>query len=228
MAIARDSNAAGVTTAASPFDSTALTIGSNTSGLLIVGVIVRDGDNLSGVTWNGVALTQGLKYNTTIDGAGGTKRYLYIYYLYAPATGNKTLSISYGATYGRVEFGAIAYTGVSQTGFPDATATNVDTGTATSLSTTLTTVAANCWGFGFAYVSATPLGGTNMTLIDDNSATGSSGSFDSNTTLATGGNTMQIQQSSGGPLAIALASFAPGAPVVAGTARVEDFMLLRH
>lgn len=112
--------------------------------LLISGVKIYNGgspaDLLTGITYNGVAMTFLTKLN-----APGTVE-MYLYYLYAPASGTHNLvgTLSSGAQVGII---GLSYTGVSQSGFPDASVSNGSIGSPANF--TLTTVANNCWLVGF-------------------------------------------------------------------------------
>ena len=92
---------------------------------------------MTGATYNGVAMTLVVKFQS----AGW--RWMYLFYLAAPATGAHTLTVNWtGSTY--CEINAASYTGVSQTGQPGANATNSNSG-ASTLTSTVTTVADNSW-----------------------------------------------------------------------------------
>lgn len=134
MTIAFDATSTG--TAA----STTLTVSHTCSGsdrALVVGVVGRTADEVTGVTYNGVAMTQiGKKAETG-------SRYVYLYYLNAPATGAHDIVVSAsGSAY--LELSAASYTGVLQTGQPEVNAVNSAV-SASSLTTSLTTLADNAW-----------------------------------------------------------------------------------
>lgn len=95
--------------------------------------------SISGVTYNGVSMTQ-----VTSDVQIPTNSYLGLWYLIGPATGTNNVIISLTQSGGgRVWGAAISYTGARQSSQPDA----FNTGTATaqtSLTVAVTTVADNC------------------------------------------------------------------------------------
>ena len=97
----------------------------------------RQNANSQTCTYNGVSMTLVGTANN-----GGTLR-TDVYYLAAPASGSNTLATSgTGSTYRSLQ--AIAYSGAKQTGQPDAS--SLPTGSAgTSLTTSITTIAANAW-----------------------------------------------------------------------------------
>ena len=134
MAIARDATSSGAATA------TSLTVAHTCSGsnrILFVNVVTIDGttDHVTGVTYNGVAMTR----QSTL--AIGTVARSYMYYLLAPATGANNVVISVGASVS-IQSDNVSYNGVSQSGFPDASSATTASA-ATTYSNTLTTIADN-------------------------------------------------------------------------------------
>jgi len=126
-----------------------------TNRLLIVAVNNPNQD-ITGVTYNGVAMTQQL----APTGAGN----LAVYSLLNPATGSNTVAATGMGGSTSVMVIAVSYTGVKQSAFPDSK--NNDT-TNTNVRTLATTVvAANCWlincGAGTVDVS-NPVINTNRT-----------------------------------------------------------------
>jgi len=96
------------------------------------------GDCITGVTYNGVAMTQAIKY------AASATEEVYLYYLVNPATGANDIVASASTTVDEFNVRASSFTGAKQTGVPDASVSNQAT-SATSLTTTVTTIADNCW-----------------------------------------------------------------------------------
>lgn len=112
---------------------------SGSNRLLVAGVWLSSADDLTGVTYNSVSMTQIAKKKS-----GTGSEWLYLYYLLAPDTGaNNIVATQSGSTDIRIR--ATSYTGVLQSGQPDASTTNDSTSTITTLTTNLTTVADNCW-----------------------------------------------------------------------------------
>ena len=141
MAIAYD-NATGGN--ANP--ATSLTFSHTTSGsdrALFVGVVSNDTvtDDVTGVTYGGVSMTRLIAITTTNSGLRAT----YIYYLLNPASGANNVVISVSAsTY--IDGVAVSYTGVKQSGMPDASTSTDGSGSGTwELSVSLASVADNCW-----------------------------------------------------------------------------------
>ena len=156
MAIARDTYLA-----MSDNTGTTVTKSYTVSGanrLLLVFIHSWVGDNVSGVTYNGVAMTQTLKQNE----APATNYNGYIYSLIAPATGTNNIVVS--GTSMNFSMGAISYTGVAQTGFPDATA--VAKSQVANVTGTITTVADNAGIVGlFSNDNSMLAAVTNMSIV---------------------------------------------------------------
>lgn len=104
---------------------------------LVVNVVCDNSDKVTGVTYNGVGMTQVSKLQNT------TSRFTYLYLLLGPATGANNIVVS-TSSLSYIEGNSASYTGVKQTGQPDATGSN-SASSGTSLTTSLTTIADNCW-----------------------------------------------------------------------------------
>jgi hypothetical protein len=158
MAIAFD-NAASLGVASGT--KTSLTASFTCSGdnrLLIVGTQTQSGGaNVSKITYNGVNLT-------LLDTYSYASLYeMKIWYLIAPASGANDIVIS--KNNGNIWAGAISYTGVKQTDFPDSNARATDYVVSdTSYTLTTTTVADNSWAVAFGYVYQTPSATSPATL----------------------------------------------------------------
>lgn len=111
--------------------------GSNRMLIVLVGSL-RHGDTITGVTYAGVSMTLHAKTPYT---AG---QELYMFYLYAPATGANNVVVS-ANTATNIGSASASYTGVKQTGFPDAQVINTVLGGQTSITTTVTVATANSW-----------------------------------------------------------------------------------
>jgi hypothetical protein len=93
-----------------------MTIGNNADRLLVAGISHASDTNgvfPTSVTWDGVALTE---YNRTaiLDGGSPSQSYDGLWYLKAPATGNKTFSVSIVSN-GSLSANLASYYGVDQT-----------------------------------------------------------------------------------------------------------------
>jgi len=144
-------------------------------------------DNVTGVTYNGVSMTF-VEKMLMVGAAAG--QYIHEYILINPATGANNIVVSSSSGLGGYISG-VSYTGTDQTTQPDNSAKQVVSST-TSLTTSLTTVADNCWLVGYAYHNGAVVAGTDTTLrggsasvlqaIDSNGAKTPAGSFSLNTT----------------------------------------------
>jgi len=140
MAIAFDASSQGSASA------TSVTVAHTCTGsnrILITGIWVQDpaGDVVTGVTYNGVAMTQ---INKSINTA--TYGSVYLYYLIAPATGTNNVVVTKTGTDLAYAVSA-SYTGALQSSQPNVQ--NVGTGSGTSLTVSVTTTVDNCWLVGY-------------------------------------------------------------------------------
>lgn len=108
-AIAVDNSTAGGTTSG----TFAHTVNSNTDGLLTVcaGTHVAAGVVVSGVTYNGVAMTKAIE----LADPTFTNVLSSLWYLKMPATGTNNVVITFSGTVNRFGVGAVSFTGVDQT-----------------------------------------------------------------------------------------------------------------
>lgn len=139
-------------------------------------------DTITGVTYNGVACT---KHDTQENHAGNYA--LDLWYLFGPATGAHNIVVTPLASTS-VRPVAVSFSGVSQTGFPDAYAYSLTTGNA-SKTETLTTVAASCWmvWFGLDEFNTTETAGAGTTLRQKNGNYGGVFFADSNGSVGAAG-----------------------------------------
>ncbi len=151
MAIATDAFSNDTTTTGTTLTYAHTCTGTNL--ILWVGVQTPFADTITGVTYNAVAMTRA---KTEVNNANDTR--VYLYYLIGPATGTNNVVVT---SSGSVSMGsqAASYTGVAQSGQPDATGSNTTASDDTTLTTSITTVANNCWLVGYAENNA----GTNNT-----------------------------------------------------------------
>lgn len=154
----------------------------NTAGdTIVTGVVARDaGDVVTTCTYNAVSLSLVKKQQ---ENAAPT--YAYAFGKVAPATGAHNIVTSFTGSPSGVRVGAVSYSGTNQSSFPDASTTY--TGTATSFSNSLTTVADNCWVVIWVWnESGNNVAGTGSTLrgtsanpafLDSNAAVHPAGSY---------------------------------------------------
>jgi hypothetical protein len=161
MAIAYDNGGAG--TAGSGNFTQSFTVSSSANRFLFVFCFdtgTSSSPNVTGITYAGTSLTkQTVLYDSSIAAYD-------IYYMYAPASGANNLVISY-STSQPTRAVWTSYTGVKQSGFPDASSAVWDVPATTSTATlTCTPVAAGAWGIlGIAMGSASPT--TNYTTREN-------------------------------------------------------------
>jgi hypothetical protein len=99
-------------------------------------------DDITAPTYNGVSAT--LVDKKGFNTLASPTNYAYLYYLVAPATGSNTLSCTRTNTTSTMFLDCVTYTGASQTGVPDASITG-GTDDAATVTTSVTSVADNCW-----------------------------------------------------------------------------------
>lgn len=214
-AIAFD-NATGANTIGSA--ATSLTYSkTNTGANLMLIVFVENAnqaDDITGITYNGVSLTQVRKRLTAV---GNFPQYAYA--LQAPATSANNIVISW-TTSKQARSVALSYTGVNQSVTLDSTGDNQAPGGSSPLTTTATTVADNSWLVTAAGIQRTPTASTGITFrtsagsetaykgADSNSAITPAGNYNFDWTFATAG---------GPEIGVMYVTLAPAAAVVAST-----------
>lgn len=104
-------------------------------------------------------------------------RFTALWHLMAPSTGAHSVVATF--TGGFIVASSSSYSGVAQTGQPDASNTNSGTGTAT-LTVSVTTIADNCWLIGSLANAASSEGAGTGTTARQNPAGAGYGLFDSN------------------------------------------------
>lgn len=155
--------------------------------MLLVGVLINDlSDTITGVTYNGVAMTKVPSGTATQPGGGGRTERLDLFYLINPASGSNT--VAYTGTGGfsnGVTLCAISYTGVHQTSGLNISKKANATGS-TGLSLSETTTVDDCWAVSMVRNdSGSITNGTNyfaqtsdnsIEMGDSNGSLGSAGS----------------------------------------------------
>lgn len=151
---------------------------SGSDRMLVVQGFDNANGNCTGITYNGVALTQ-----VVADYLVTGSTYLYTYTLVAPSTGANTVSHTYASSTALATGIGLAYSGVNQSN-----PTNTTSNKATSVNTITTslTVSANSWLVGQARAgsSGSTTGGAGTTQRQD--VSGITQAYDSNTALAAG------------------------------------------
>ena len=203
MAIAYDNSAQGTTTT-NPLTYSHTTAGSDR--ILFVGVRWYQGDNLTSVTYAGVAMTQ---INKRQDNAGNNA-YTYLYYLINPASGaNNVVVTGTGNPNIRIDSVSASYTGADQSAQPDSSNSQSSTSSTMTMSTTV--VASNCWLVGISsnFRATSPGAGTTerQEIAGDPFAID-----DSNGTVGTGSQSLQWTQTDSTISAQHIASIFPIQP----------------
>jgi hypothetical protein len=143
MAIAYDAASTGTATTTSPLTWSHTCTGSDRILFVGVNVYVFSSPECTGVTYNGVAMTLVGSRRETTFGINEVS----LWYLINPASGSNTVSVSFtGGTGVTCIAGAVSYTGVDQTSQPDAVSGG--TGSMSTPTRTVTTVADKCWVIG--------------------------------------------------------------------------------
>lgn len=211
--ISFDSSSTAGTFASGPSRTWSHTVTGSDTVLLVAPHVISGsvGDVVTGVTYNGVALTR-LVYNNTNYTS-------YIYGILSPDLGTHDIVVSFSSSYQNRGL-ATSYTGVLQSGLPDA----FNTGSATfstQMTISLTTIADNSWTVisSNSNQGVNAGAGTTQRFISDQTFIG-----DSNGAITPEG--LTSLQTLFGSSAIAggvMVSFAPSLPVPTGlTALVSD------
>lgn len=210
--------------------STSLTFSHACSGsdrLLIV-IVAGDSfggaDDVTGVTYGGVPMELVGK-----RAPAASNRWNYLYLLENPASGANNVVVSASSTHYLLA-GAASYTGAAQTGQPDASTTNDGGGSVTSLTTSVTVVAADSWlvcGENAYTGNNPPAAGTGTTRRTFDAPFGGWGLFDSNGAVAAGSRSLQTTRpESVNTITHVMASIAPAGGGGGPTPRPADLLLL--
>lgn len=157
IAFDANSNATGSTSGSTVTWSHTCT-GSN--GVLVVHLYAESGNTVTGVTYNGTAMTLGVKATTSFNVT------TYTYFILGPTTGAHNIVASYGSSSTGLMYGiGASYTGVKQVSQPDVTASTSNS-SVTSLSVSPTTTVNNDWIVGGGYGgNATGFAGTGAFAV---------------------------------------------------------------
>ena len=133
-------------------------------------------------------------------------RWIYMWYLINPASGAHNVVVSASGT-SLIGGMAVSYTGAKQSAQPDAFATNSSSG-ATSITTSVTTVANNCWTVLYSKIDGTAItAGTGSTQRVNNTG---KALFDSNSALTPAGSkSMTLTDAASPHWGVVMASFSP-------------------
>ena len=148
MAIALDVATNGGSATATSHSYSHTCTGSNL--ILFVGVNFYNAgtDDITGVTYNSVAMTQIAKQTN----ASGSGQISYLYYLINPSTGANTVAITKTSS-ATIRSVSVSYTGANDIAQPDASGTNTSNASL-AISKAVTTIADNCWMVSFTFNDA--------------------------------------------------------------------------
>lgn len=178
--------------------------GSNTFLVLFV---LTSSTTAPSATYNGVSMTYG-----NIQARNGNGAWIHWLYLTNPATGSNTVSITAGNYYNSV---ALSYTGVKQTGQPEANASTA------SSSTTVTTTTNNAFVVVGYTASGTPGAGQSNWIT--RASGGGTYCGDSNGPVSPAG-AYTVQTTTNGDDALIALSIAPAAVATTNAAFLLNFV----
>lgn len=172
MAIAHDSATDHGWSNTTSYSASATSPSSDDRVLLVTIFSNSSSDVVTGVTYGGVSMTR------VAAEKAQSNQHTMLYYLIAPATGSNNVVVTNSSST-LTSVHTSFYTGVSQTGFPDAS-NSANAQTVASLEVSVTTTVDNCWLAGAGVAMS---GGT---------------AFDSNTTVRAGDATQTLSIDGGG------------------------------
>lgn len=219
MAIAFDSSAQGTVTGASSLSFAHTCSGADRFLAVFINVGGGAGDSVTGVTFNGDAMTRSTAA-TLIDFA--LNQSFFTYYLFNPdaATGNVVVSTNDTRNIRGI---AQSYTGVDQGGMLNGATTTTSGGTIS-----ITTTVDNCWlaGGGRNLGTGEIVASTGTTQRQ--AVTGIYNTGDSNGPKSPAGSNSMSWTPNDADTKLFMIAFAPSGGVVAVAPRVDDLMLLRN
>ncbi len=171
---------------------------SGTNRILWVGVMTLNTRSISGITYNGVAMTP-------LTRSGGPQP-IQLWYLINPALGANNIIATLSGDASFLYGAGTSYFNAVQSGVPDSQ--NTATSIGTPLSTSTTIVNPNCWLVMAVRNDGDGLSDASTGAVER--ATGSAGTiqiYDSNGIVGTGSQSMSITLAGGGTTDRAIASF---------------------
>jgi pectate lyase len=193
------------------------TIGGGVDRILVVGVAAEDATtadaNITSVTFGGTPLVAVPNSKRSGGGTGIIQtQFFYLLNASAGAAGTRTIVVTMQGAVDGISAGGVSLAGVSQTA-PQSVATNVDTSGADSISTSITSAAANSWvvdvvGSGN---SGSFTAGSGQTERWDIAASGMTGAMSTKALTTSGSTTMGQAHNGANRLAHSLVSLAPSA-----------------
>lgn len=161
---------------------------------------------ITGVTYNGVAMTQLHAFQNS-----DANTYLYSFYLLNPASGANNIVVS-ANTSTNMNAISMSFTGVAQSGQPDASGT-VTAAVAPGAGQTkaITTVAANSWMMAFCHGAGDPPNASTGTTSRQLGGNARAGTYSSNPVVTPGSTSMSFTNSGAGTISLSTMalSFSP-------------------
>lgn len=212
MAIARDAQ-----TGVNPANGTSFTQAHTCTGsdrLITVWVMIGNvTDIVTGITYNGVSMTRAKAHLRAVGGAG----YHFCYILHAPATGANNVVVSASTTMTGIVCYIESYTGVNQSSTADSTNEN-NTAASSTFTMTTTVVASNCWLVGNTQDDAgNATAGSGTSKISTLNAGFGQQLWDSNGTVGTGSQSLNMNNGAGTSWDGIIISIAPAAAATGHT-----------
>ncbi|WP_395019790.1 hypothetical protein [Dongia sp.] len=180
---------------------------------LIVAVHNVSGDTVTGVTYNGAAMTLVTKAEGFASG-----QYMYLYYLTNPSTGTNNVVVSRSNTTSVIVSQAAAYSGMSLTGQPDSFNSGNSLSPVASLTVNTTVVLSGSWIVAWCEYDNNPTcASSQLTFRGANNNGFSMG--DTNAGVSSGSNSITLNNQGGGDqragmLVASFASDATAAPSI--------------
>jgi hypothetical protein len=185
MAIARDNSGTATSNATTGLTTAFAVAGSDRQMRWGTSDLGGTTDRVTSVAYNGTNMT---RINSIINSGHGSQ---YWYGLIAPSTGTNNVVSTYTASILTREIFA-SYTGAHQSTLSDSNATNSVTAASSPLNTTVTVGASNCWLVGYGQTNVLPFSAGTGTSVVNTLDGGYSGLVDSNGTVGTGSQSLQI------------------------------------
>ena len=179
-----------------------LTVGSGSDRILFLGLWYNDTSGApTSVQYAGVSMTQlGSNLNPT------SVEKVSLWYLYAPTTGANNMVVTFSGSVEAMVSG-VSYSGVSQSGFADASSTGV--GISTNTTGTVTTVADNCWTHMFVRTTGDGISSAGSGTVRRTNVNGRTQSYDGNGAHTPAGSYSLNATHTNQPRAYIIVSFAP-------------------
>ena len=200
--------------------TTSVNVGSGSNrGLVVTGVSSTGTDDLTGITYAGVAMT---RIGAVAPTSGA--RWLYLYWLSNPTSGTNNLVVSHSASQPWFAGQASVYNGVNQSDTVDASNSLRAGGGATSYTMTLTTVADQAWIMGYISPDGYNPAATSPAL-ERGTDQGNAGYGDSNAGFSPGSNSIAWTWSTSALFSEAHMSIAPAVAVASSPSQESDTIL---